>query len=282
MVNRKYGAHIYIWTDSWSNEKLDLFDRAKSLGLDCLEIAVGDNVDFDAEAARLMAEETGMDIVLSPGGEWPMHLDISDECKENRKDAVDWHKHWITKAGECNARAYTGAIYGHPGVIRYRKPTEEELKRTAEGLFELAEHSKQNDVILVIEPMSHFRTHLVNTPDQALEMIKRTGHQQLKILFDTYHAVTEIRDFGQAIRDVREHLWGVHVCENDRGVPGGGIVPWDKIFSELNTIESELYFIMESYNSSVDDFAISRGMFHNVCPDGDEFIRKGLEFITTM
>jgi hypothetical protein len=33
--------------------------------------------------------------------------------------------------------------------------------------------------------------------------------------------------------------------------------------------------------ASIDDgrFAVSRGMFHNVCPDGDEFVRQALAFV---
>jgi hypothetical protein len=36
---------------------------------------------------------------------------------------------------------------------------------------------------------------------------------------------------------------------------------------------------MEAYNSSLDDFAYQRGMFHNVCPDGADFVRAGLAFL---
>ena len=42
----KYGAHCYLFTDRWSDERLDLLDAAKELGLDCFEIAVGDDVQF--------------------------------------------------------------------------------------------------------------------------------------------------------------------------------------------------------------------------------------------
>ncbi len=43
----------------------------------------------------------------------------------------------------------------------------------------------------------------------------------------------------------------------------------------------EGHIILETYNSSIrdGDFAYSRGMFHDVCPDGDEFVRKGVSFI---
>jgi len=37
--------------------------------------------------------------------------------------------------------------------------------------------------------------------------------------------------------------------------------------------------LLEGYNSSLNDFAFRRGMFHNVCPDADVFVRKGFDFL---
>jgi sugar phosphate isomerase/epimerase len=39
--------------------------------------------------------------------------------------------------------------------------------------------------------------------------------------------MTEERDYAAAIRTLAPRLWCVHTCENDRGVPGGGLAPWD-------------------------------------------------------
>ncbi len=36
---------------------------------------------------------------------------------------------------------------------------------------------------------------------------------------------------------------------------------------------------MEAYNSSIGEFAYERAMFHNVCPDGEAFVRRGLSFL---
>jgi D-psicose/D-tagatose/L-ribulose 3-epimerase len=134
-------------------------------------------------------------------------------------------------------------------------------------------------VAIVIEPMSHFRTHLVNTPEQAMRLIDLADHPNLTVLFDTYHMITEVRDFAQAIRTVSDRLWGLHACENDRGAPGGGLVPWSPVFSALREIEFDGYVLMEAYNSGTGDFAVRRGMFHDVCPDGEAFVRSGLEFL---
>ncbi|MCB0043173.1 MAG: sugar phosphate isomerase/epimerase, partial [Caldilinea sp.] len=177
--------------------------------------------------------------------------------------------------------AYAGALYGHPGVVKRRRPPAGEYAWTAEGLHALADYAAARGVKIVLEPMSHFRTHLANTPAQIMRLLDLADHANLYALLDTYHFIAEVRDYAAAVRTMAPKLWCVHTCENDRGVPGGGIVPWDNLFDALHAVGFDGPLTMEAYNSSIDggDFAFARGMFHNVCPDGAEFVRAGLEFL---
>jgi len=275
----KYGAHCYLFTDRWSDERLDLLDAAKELGLDCFEIAVGDDVQFTARTSRHRAVALGLELVISPGGQWPLECDLSAEDPARTAQGLAWHRKHLDLAGELGATAYTGALYGHPGVLHYRPLTTEEIKRLADALHQLAEQGERNGVKVVLEPMSHFRTHVANTPEQAMDLISAADHSNLYVLLDTYHMITEVRDYAQAIRTCRGRLWGLHTCENDRGVPGGGLVPWKAVFSALQEIDFRGSLILETYNSALGDFAYRRGMLHNICPDGFAFVRQGLAFL---
>lgn len=279
MGRMKFGAHIYLWTDRWSDDALWIFDRAASLGLSCVEIACGDDVVFTPAKTRQRAEELGLDVVISPGALWPMECDISHDDPECRALGLAWHSRCIELAAESGAVAYAGAIYGHPGRVCRRVPPPDELSRTAANLHILADRAAAAGIRLVLEPMSHFRTHLVNTPSQAMRLIELAGHANPMVLLDTYHLVTEVRDYAQAVRTAAPRLWGIHACENDRGVPGGGLVPWTSMLGALRETGFDGYIMLESYNSSLAEFAAARGMFHGVCPDGDEFVRRGLEFL---
>ncbi len=274
-----FGAHIYLFTERWADESLSILDTLRELGLTCVEISVGDDVRFSPGVTRKRAEELGLTLIVSPGGEWPVECDISSDDADERKKGLSWHKRQIDLAAELHAVAYTGALYGHPGTVRKRMPPTDEIPRTAEGLAELAEYGKGKGIAVVIEPMSHFRTHICNTPRQALYLIEKAGHENLFILFDSYHMMTELRDFGGEIRALGARLWGVHACENDRGVPGGGLAPWNDIFAALRDIRFDGFILMETYNSAVGDFAFQRGMFHNVCPDPEDFVRQGVRFL---
>jgi D-psicose/D-tagatose/L-ribulose 3-epimerase len=273
------GAHCYLFTDHWSDASLPILDRLRELGGEILEIAVGDDVHFSLPATRRAAEQLNMQLIVSPGGEWPLECDISSANPIDRNRGLAWHRQQIELAAELGAIAYTGALYGHTGVVHRRRPPADEGDRVVEGLQALAEFAAAHSVLLAIEPMSHFRTHLINTPAQAMSLLDRCNHPNLRVLFDTYHLVTEVRDYSAAILEMGERLWGVHACENDRGVPGGGLIPWSQIADGLRKIDFAGPVLLEGYNSSIDDFAFRRGMFHNVCPDADAFVRSGFAFL---
>lgn len=275
----KFGAHCFLFTDHWSDASLPVLDEARELGLDCLEIAVGDDVTFSAPALKRHAEALEIELILSPGGEWPMACDITSEDASDRKAGLAWHKRQLDLAGEVGATAYTGAIYGHPGVVKRRRPPPEELRWAAAGLRELADYGASRSVTVAAEPMSHFRSHVINTPAQAMHLLELADHPNLEVLLDTYHMVTEVTDYAGAIHTVGDRLWGLHACENHRGVPGTGIVPWAAVFDALDQIAFDGHIILETYNSSIGDFAWRRGMFHDVCPDGRAFVREGLAFL---
>lgn len=275
----KFGAHIYLFTRRWADDQLHLLDKAKALGLDTLEIAVGDDVHFHIARTRRHAEELGMTLVASPGGEWPVHCDLAADDPAHRAAGLDWHRREVDRAARLGAVAYTGALYGHPGVVQRRRPPADEWPRMCEGLHHLAEHAAGAGVTLVLEPMSHFRTHLVNTAAQAMALLAAADHTNLQILLDTYHMITEEADYHLAIKTAQNRLWGLHACENNRGLPGRGLVPWGQVFTALGEIGFDGFVIMEAYNSSIGDFAYERGMFHDVCPDGEAFVREGLAFL---
>ncbi len=275
----KFGSHTYMFTDRWSDECLNVLDTVKELGLDCFEVAVGDDVFFSPALTRRRAQALGLELTVGPGGLWPVECDLSSSEISERQAGLVWHKKQLDLAGALGAVAYCGCIYGHTGVVKRHPPQPAEYERIAEGLHQLAAYGQDRGVALVLEPMSHFRTHLVNKPEQAMRLIALADHPNLRLLLDTYHMVVDVRDYAAAFRAAGERLWGMHACENDRGVPGGGLVPWPAVFQTLKDMAFDGYVIMETYNSAIPGFAWQRGMFHDVCPDPQAYIRQGLKFL---
>lgn len=278
-LHMKLGAHIYLWIEQWSDREVGLFARAKVLGLDTIELSVGLDVPFDETLTRRAAADAGISLVVGPGGAWPDNADLAADEPAHRRAAFDFHRAIIDQTAAVGGICYAGALYGRPGKSLRRRPPADELARAAEGLRGLAAHAEAAGVLLAIEPMSRFRSHLVNTPAQAVRLIELTGRpKSLRVLIDTYHMITELRDPAAAIRETGDLLWGLHACENDRGVPGGGLVPWQEVCTALKETPAD-YVAFEGYNTGLGDFGHRRGIYQNVCPDGDAFVRRGLEFI---
>ena len=275
----KLGAHIYLWIERWSDREVGLCDRAKALGLNTLELSVGLDVPFDAALTRRAAAGAGINLVLGPGGAWPEQADLAADEPAHRRAAFDFHRSIIDQTAAVGGICYAGALYGRPGKSLRRRPPADEFARAAEGLRGLAAHAAAAGIILAIEPMSRFRSHLVNTPAQAVRLIELAGRPaNLRVLFDTYHMITELHDFAAAIRETGDLLWGLHACENNRSVPGGGLVRWPEVLAAFKETRAD-YVAFEGYNTALGDFSWSRGIFQDLCPDGDAFVRQGLDFL---
>jgi D-psicose/D-tagatose/L-ribulose 3-epimerase len=275
----KLGAHQFLWKSPWTDADLGLLDTVRALGLTLFEISLGDEVQFDRQRVRRHAEALGLELSVGPGNLWPDRCNISSDNSQHRQLGLDWHKKILGQAAELGAAAYCGALYSHPGYVCRRPPPADELPRAAENLHLLAEHGARLGVRLVIEPMSRFRVHLVNTAAQAVNLVRLADHPNLRINLDTYHMITEERDYGAAIRRALPLLWGMHTCENDRGVPGGGLVPWPAVFDALAEAQACVRLMLESYNTGPGNLGYARGIFQDLCPDPDQFVRRGLAFL---
>jgi len=278
-VDFKFGAHQFLWKSHWTDRDLAILDQARSLGLTLFEISLGDDVGFDRARMRRHAESLGIELTVGQGNLWPEDCNLSADDARHRRLGLAWHKKIVEQAAELEAAAYCGAHYGHPGQVCRRRPPAEEMPRVAENLHGLAEYAGRLGVRLVIEPMSRFRTHLVNTAAQAVNLVRMAAHPNLSVNLDTYHMITEERDYGAAIRGALPVLWGVHTCENDRGVPGGGLVPWMAVFNALSEAKGCVRLMLETYNTGPEGFGWSRGLFQNLCPDPEAFVRQGTAFL---
>jgi D-psicose/D-tagatose/L-ribulose 3-epimerase len=275
----KYGAHCYLFTRSWSDADLPFLDLARELGLDMFELSVGDDVVFDPRLTGRHAASLDLDLIIGPGGLWPLDCDLASDAAVDRARGLEWHKRQVDLAADLGAWAYAGCLYAHPGIVKRRRPPADELPRAAEGLHALADFAAARGVTLVLEPMSRFRTHLINTPAQLVRLIALADHPGIMATFDTYHAVTEVRDYAAGLRALAPRLALLHACENDRGIPGGGLVPWETVFRTLGEVGFDGTIGLETYNTSLGDFAFERGIFQDLCPDGRAFVEKGVAFL---
>jgi D-psicose/D-tagatose/L-ribulose 3-epimerase len=119
-----------------------------------------------------------------------------------------------------------------------------------------------------------WKSHWTDADVGILDTVRMSDHRNLRVNLDTYHMITEERDYGAAIRHTAPVLWGIHACENDRGVPGGGLVPWSPVFAALREVDRPVRLLLETYRTGPDGFGFERGIFWDLCSDPEAFVRQ--------
>jgi sugar phosphate isomerase/epimerase len=110
---------------------------------------------------------------------------------------------------------------------------EEDRDVLIEGLSQLGEHAVQAGAVLLFEPLNRYEDHMVNTVQQASELLEAAGSDGVRILADTYHMNIEEDDPCDALRSVASVLGAVHLSDSNRGQPGTGHIPFEAIVATL-------------------------------------------------
>ena len=123
------------------------------------------------------------------------------------------------------------------GLSLRRRPTEQEWKWGSDAVREVAEYAAeivQADYrTRTAEPL---RVPLHQYAADAVQFIEEVGMPNVKVHLDTFHMIREEDNVVEAMRTTGQHLGYFHACENRRGIPGTGLVPWKDVFRTFKEI----------------------------------------------
>ena len=80
----------------------------------------------------------------------------------------------------------------------------------------------------------------------------------------------------------KEYLGYVHVCENNRGIPGTGLVPWREFFQALKDIGYNGPLVIESFDPSFEELNRQCAIWRKLAETGEELAVKGLQNLKTI
>lgn len=274
----KLGIHAYAWCREWNNDQLDLIDRAQTLGMDFIELPLMVLDKFDTEAVGGRLKELGFAACTST-----VLLDDTDITSDDpsiRAKGVDYLKRCVKATSDIGATNFSGVIYSKHIRQLDGRPTEREYGWSADCLREAADYAKELGVVIGLEPVNRYETFLVNTCEQALMLKDMIDRENIKIHLDTYHMNIEEKSFYDATIAAGDDLIHYHLCENDRGIPGTGLVNWDDIFKALAEINYTGYAALESFVDCTDN--MNTWVWRQLAEDGDTLVREGTAFIRSM
>lgn len=271
----RYGAHSLMFTPGFGEADLPLFDRLKRLGLDGLEIHLDNLERIPVKGVKAKMEETGLKTTFTAVLDEP-HNVISNDPKL-RQAGIDYLRRRMDLVASLGGDVLGGVNYAAWGWFTGAQRTRDQWELCKESLRQVAEHGKQVGVVLAVEPVNRYETFFLNTIADARQLVEEIGHPNVRIHLDTYHVNIEEKSFYQAIKTAGEYLYHVHVCENDRGVPGTGHVQWEEVFRAFREIGYNRWCVVESFVPDVPDVARMTAIWRQVAPSADAIVTGGLQ-----
>ena len=116
--------------------------------------------------------------------------------------------------------------------------------RSKDCLDRIASYADKKGITIVVEPTAA-ATNLIETADDAMELMRSVARDNVKVMFDTLHALYRNEIPADYIRAMREDLVHVHVSDSDRVIPGEGRVDWIGLMRALNECGYDGYLTME-------------------------------------
>jgi D-psicose/D-tagatose/L-ribulose 3-epimerase len=268
------GMHTSLWARGWTREEAEYaIGRAVTSGVDFVEIALLDPAGCDAAHSRALLERAEMPAICSlglPDGHW---------ASTHPEKAAEYLALALDKTAEMGALALSGVVYGGIGERTGATPTEAELDNVARALEAAARHAAGHGLLLGIEAVNRYESHLVNTAAQAVALVEKIGRDNVFVHLDTYHMNIEEKGAANGILAAREHLRYIHLSESDRGVPGAGNCPWDEIFAALAGIGFAGGMAMESFINLPPRLASGLSVWRPVADDAEQVLDEGLPFL---
>ncbi|MHC5073499.1 MAG: sugar phosphate isomerase/epimerase family protein [Planctomycetota bacterium] len=274
----KLGIHAYAWCSQWSNDTLNLIDRVKNLEMDFIEIPLMCLETLDPKANKERLEKVGLGAVTSTVllGD----TDITSDDAAIRAKGVDYLKACVQATHDIGATNFSGVVYSQFVKPSTQRPTEQTWEYSADCLREAAKFAQDLNVNIGIEPVNRYETYLINTCEQAIRLKNLIGEDNIKIHLDTYHMNIEEKSYYEATKLAGQDLIHYHLCENDRGIPGTGLVNWDEIFAALAEIDYQGNAALESFVDCTEN--MNTWVWRQLAPDGDTLLKEGVAFIRTM
>jgi D-psicose/D-tagatose/L-ribulose 3-epimerase len=274
------GVNAWVWSSPITTEELGrLAPIIAGMGFDLVEVPIESTTDLDyrkgGEIAR--ANRLAVSVCAAMGPD----RDLIHPDESIRTNGMNYVRHCIDATHTLGAANLVGPLYSAVG--RTWQQTADERKRDLDLLVrqlrDLSAYAGERGVTLCVEPLNRFETSFLNLASQAIEVVDRVDHKACGILLDTFHMNIEERSIGDAIRAAGGRMRHLHTCENDRGAPGSGHVPWDEVAKACRDIGYKGPMVIESFTAKVKSIARAAAIWRSFAASQDALATEGLSYL---
>lgn len=279
----QFGASTFIWVSPFSTASFHLLQKIKTAGYDIIEVAVEDAALIDWN--ELITRARDLDLKITISGAFGEDRDISSTDPRIRDQGLRYIADCVAIAAKVGSPVFGGPVYSAVGKTRIVSPEQKKQERDwcIDGLIASAKVAADHGVIIGLEPLNRFETDMINTVDQALELVKEVNSPYLQILLDTFHANIEEKNIPAAIRRIGKGLLcHIQGNESDRGTPGTGHLDWVGIKDALAEIGYEGAIVLETFGAPSAALAKAACIWRPLANSADELATEGVKFYRNM
>ena len=245
------GINTFLFCSPFSNNHLTLLPTFKSWGFNCAELAIEAPSLVDGHTINSAYQDSGLSHIITCGAYGPGR-DLRG-TPADQQAALDYTKQVLDMMPLYNSTLYCGPLYSAVGHASGYSDDEKERQKdlVSTHLTTLSDYAAERGIRIAMEVLNRFETDFMNSAAQAVEIVERVNHPNLKIHLDTFHMNIEEKSIPEAIRTTGPHLAHLHASANHRGTPGTGTIPWPEIKKALDDINYPGDIVIESFSTHV-------------------------------
>ncbi len=272
------GFNMLLWTSNVTEEHFPIFDKLKKAGYDGIELPIFEGSPEQFVAIGDAARNSGLRVTavcIMPDED---HSCLSGD-KSIQKSALN-HIQWAIDCLEASGGELLCGPFHQPlGVFTGEPPRKDELDNLVTVHQRAAKYAGERNIKLAIEPLNRFECYVLNTVEDAAEIVKRVNAPGYGLLYDTFHANIEEKDPVGVIAPNLDYINHVHFSENDRGTPGKGHVPWQATLATLKSSGYEGWCTIESFGRALPELAAATRVWRDFFPAREEVYQFGHDFL---
>ncbi len=271
----KTGASLLSWiTPNWNAEAVKFaIEQTAKAGFDLIEILLPNTMEIDAKTVQQQLKTNHLEVVCS------LNLPKEAHIAFHPKEAERLIKKAIDKTSELETDFLGGVLHGGIGVFSGNPLTETEKEIIAECWSSVADYAKEKGINIGIEPINRYESYVCNTAENVLELIDKTGKDNLFLHLDTFHMNIEENNFRDPVLRAGKKLKHIHMTESHRGMLGEGTINWSELFDALNEIDFEGNLVLENFSSSVPGMQQAVSLWQKSPYNAEELALGSLDFI---
>lgn len=273
----RFGVDTFIWTENFTEKDLWVIDKAKEIGFEYMDFAIAHPEQFPtSEVIDCLAKNSIIPVTTTT---LSMETNMISPDEAVRKSAVAHMKKMVDISVAIGAKITGGVNYAAWGYFTGKARSETEWKYAVDAMREICSYAQNKDpeLMISVECINRFETHFLNVAEDGVKFCKAVGTDNIKVHLDCFHMNIEESNFGDAIRTCgKKYLGYMHVNENNRGIPGTGLVPFPEVFAALTEIGYTGPLIIESFDPNFEELVANCAIWRKLAESGEALAVAGL------